>query len=344
MPFPEYVSQDAHGPSRAWRLICDLAVEEGVDGLLIAGDAIDSEKSYVEGMAIFRQGLRKLQAAGIPVILTAGNHDWNLLAEAAMGFPGVVPLGLSGRWETHSLGDVTIIGWSFPGRHHRESPLVGFPETLPARAVGLLHCDLAGGESLYAPVGRGELEAVPVAKWVLGHMHSPMDTDRFFYPGSPLGLNAGETGPRSVVMLDTEGMTCRRIPLAVLEWKLVSITEDDLLDPGERIASAVERVLGAESESELTGFRVLFQGRTARSRDFRNAAAVLDNTDFPGFFIQQAIDETKPLLDIEALAKGKKMSSLLAVELLAMDSGSEDYSVGIELLEELLEREQGLED
>jgi DNA repair exonuclease SbcCD nuclease subunit len=344
VPLPEDVSQEAHGPSRAWRLICDIAVDERVDALLIAGDSIDSEKSYAEGMAVFRHGLRRLQAAGVPVVLTAGNHDWNLLAEASMGFPGVVPLGLSGRWETHSLGDVTIAGWSFPGRHHRESPMTGFPENLPEKTVGLLHCDLASPGSLYAPVRAGDLESRPVAKWILGHMHSPQDMDRLFYPGSPLGLNAGETGPRSVVMLDTDVMCCRRIPLAVLEWKLVSITEDDLLDPEERISSAVERVLGAEAGSVLTGFRVLFQGRTARSRDFRKAAASLDNAGFPGFFIQQAIDETKPLLDIPALAKGRKMSSLLAAEVQNMDPRSEDYSVGADLLEELLERERGLED
>jgi hypothetical protein len=63
---PEDVSQDAHGPSRAWRLICDIAVDERVDALLIAGDAIDSEKSYAEGMAVFRNGLRRLQTAGVP--------------------------------------------------------------------------------------------------------------------------------------------------------------------------------------------------------------------------------------------------------------------------------------
>lgn len=343
IPLPDTVSQEAHGPARAWRLICDMAVDERVDGLLIAGDAIDSAKSYAEGMATFRHGLRRLQAAGIPVVLTAGNHDWNLLPEAAMGFPGVKPLGLAGRWETHQLGDITIAGWSFPGRHHRMSPMQGFPVSNGGRTVALLHCDLSGGDSPYAPVAVGDLEAHPVDRWVLGHMHVPLESGRVFYPGSPVGLNSGETGPRSVVMLDTEGMTIRRIPLPVLEWKLITITEADLFEPDESIASLVERVLDAEAGSVLTGFRVLFRGRTRRSRDFGKAAATLDNACYSGFFIHQAINDTKPLLDIAEVARGRRMSSLLAREILHMEPESTEYSVGLELLEELLEQERGVE-
>jgi len=344
IPLPESVSQEAHGPARAWRLICDTAIDERVDALLIAGDAIDSAKSYAEGMATFRHGLRRLQAAGIPVVLTAGNHDWNLLPEAAMGFPGVVPLGLAGRWETHRLGEITIAGWSFPGRHYRETPMDGFPGSSDGRTVGLLHCDLSGGDSPYSPVTLGELEACPVDRWVLGHMHVPMESGRVFYPGSPVGLNSGETGPRSVVMLDTDGMTMRRIPIPVLEWKMVTITEADLVEPDESIASLVERMLDSEVGSVLTGFRVLFRGRTRRRRDFGRAAATLDNSCYSGYFIHQAINDTKPWLDINELARGRRMSSLLAREITLMEPGSVEYSVGLELLEELLEQERGVED
>lgn len=344
IPLPEGVSQEAHGPTRAWRLICDIALDERVDALLIAGDAIDSEKSYAEGMASFRHGLRRLQSSGIPVVLTAGNHDWDLLEEAAMGFPGVVPLGLGGRWQVHELGDVHIAGWSFPGRHHQGSPMEGFPETAGRHTLGLLHCDMSRGASLYAPVSAAEIQALPVEKWILGHMHTPVDSERFFYPGSPVGLNSGETGPRSVVMLNTNGMIARRIPLSVLEWKLVTITEADLMEPGERIPSLVERVLGNTAGSVLTGFRVIFKGRTRRSRDFRKAALALDNVSYSGFFIHQAIDDTKPWLDLAELSKGKKMSSLLAREILPMDPECLEYSVGLELLEELLEQEQSIED
>jgi len=344
IPLPESVSQEAHGPARAWRLICDTAIDERVDALLIAGDAIDSAKSYAEGMATFRHGLRRLQAAGIPVVLTAGNHDWNLLPEAAMGFPGVVPLGLAGRWETHRLGEITIAGWSFPGRHYRETPMDCFPGSSDGRTVGLLHCDLSGGDSPYAPVTLGELEACPVDRWVLGHMHVPMESGRVFYPGSPVGLNSGETGPRSVVMLDTDGMTMRRIPIPVLEWKMVTITEADLVEPDESIASLVERMLDSEVGSVLTGFRVLFRGRTRRRRDFGRAAATLDNSCYSGYFIHQAINDTKPWLDINELARGRRMSSLLAREITLMEPGSVEYSVGLELLAELLAQERGVED
>ncbi len=344
IPLPEGLLQDDHGPTRAWRLICDMAIDERFDAVLIAGDAIDSEKSYAEGMAIFRHGLRRLQEAGVPVILTAGNHDWNLLAEATMGFPGVVPLGLMGEWESRRLGEVTVIGWSFPGRHHRESPMRGFPADVSGNCIGMLHCDLSGGDSPYAPVTFMELEGRPVGKWVLGHVHAPMESGRAFYPGTPVGLNCVETGPRSVVILDTHGMTTKRIPLAVLEWRLVTITEADLMTPDERISSLVERVLGNEAGPVLTGFRVIFKGRTRRSRDFSKAAVSLDNASYPGYFIHQVIDLTRPWLDIAEISRGKRMSSLLAREIIQMDTESEEYSVGVELLEELLEQEQGFED
>jgi len=171
-----------------------------------------------------------------------------------------------------------------------------------------------------------------------------MESGRVFYPGSPVGLNSGETGPRSVVMLDTDGMTMRRIPIPVLEWKMVTITEADLVEPDESIASLVERMLDSEVGSVLTGFRVLFRGRTRRRRDFGRAAATLDNSCYSGYFIHQAINDTKPWLDINELARGRRMSSLLAREITLMEPGSVEYSVGLELLEELLEQERGVED
>lgn len=320
-----------------------MAVDRGIDALLIAGDAIDSEKSYTEGMASFRHGLKRLQSAGVPVVVTAGNHDWNLMEEAALGFSRVRPLGLDGVWETCLIGEVLIAGWSFPARHHDRSPLPGFPD-VTGKVVGLLHCDIDRSSGRYAPVARGELESLSPDLWILGHVHSPQEGGRYIYPGAPVGLNCTETGPRSVVLLDTDMMTTRRIPLPVMEWKEVTITDADFMKPGEGVESVAQRVLSEQAEAELTGFRVYFEGRTVRSGDFRRAASSLDNRLFPGgFFIQQAIDFTRPLLDLAEVSRGKRMSSLLARELQSMDPESEEYTVGLDLLEELLDQEKSVE-
>lgn len=55
--------------------IIDVAITEQVELVLIAGDIFDRTLPAVEDIKIFNQVLRRLHVAGIPTIVTSGNHD-----------------------------------------------------------------------------------------------------------------------------------------------------------------------------------------------------------------------------------------------------------------------------
>ncbi len=60
---------------RAFENLVDLAVSEKVAFLLLAGDLYDGDwKDYNTGL-FFAAQMRRLDEAGIPVFLIAGNHD-----------------------------------------------------------------------------------------------------------------------------------------------------------------------------------------------------------------------------------------------------------------------------
>ncbi len=60
---------------RAVDAIVSLAVQHHVDAVLVAGDVFDRAVPPVEAMRLLDGALTRLDAAGVTVILTAGNHD-----------------------------------------------------------------------------------------------------------------------------------------------------------------------------------------------------------------------------------------------------------------------------
>ena len=60
---------------RAFKNLIQLAIDENIDFLVIAGDLYDGDwKDYSAGL-FFRGQMARLRDKGIPVYLIAGNHD-----------------------------------------------------------------------------------------------------------------------------------------------------------------------------------------------------------------------------------------------------------------------------
>src|SRR6056297_2557111 len=65
-------------PARAWEQTVEYAVDNDVRAVVLAGDVIDREQDLLEAYSAVERGAKKLQAAGIPLIAVAGNHDAQL--------------------------------------------------------------------------------------------------------------------------------------------------------------------------------------------------------------------------------------------------------------------------
>ncbi|MFH5833194.1 exonuclease SbcCD subunit D [Halalkalibaculum sp. DA384] len=201
-----------------WHRIVEYAVVNEIDALILAGDVVDRDNRYFEARGPIQEGFERLQDAEIPVVMVAGNHDFDVLTDVIRNreYDHVHLLGEQGTWESYRLqnpkGAIQFIGWSFPSRYVGEDPSiqdwsVNLDPNLPT--IGILHGDIADSSSKYAPINLNNLIGGLVDSWVLGHIHKPgilrESEPLIFYPGSPHALSSKEPGQHGPFLLTIEG-------------------------------------------------------------------------------------------------------------------------------------------
>jgi DNA repair exonuclease SbcCD nuclease subunit len=133
-------------PRRALENLVDLALEEQVAFLLIAGDLYDGDwRDYNTGI-FFAAQMRRLTAAEIPVVLVAGNHDAASQITKSLSLPpGVVQLATDVP-QTHELPHlgVAIHGQGFATRSVSRDLAAGYPMAVLGRDVAFEGLPLLG--------------------------------------------------------------------------------------------------------------------------------------------------------------------------------------------------------
>lgn len=163
---------------RALENLVQLAIEENVDFLVIAGDVYDGDwKDYSTGL-FFRSQMVKLAAKGIPVYLIAGNHDAASVISKKLLLPENVHVFSTRAAETKEVADhpVAIHGRGFPNRAVPENLVKDYPLAAPGKFnLGILHTSLTGkpGHDTYAPCSEKDLSEKGYGYWALGHIHQP---------------------------------------------------------------------------------------------------------------------------------------------------------------------------
>lgn len=289
------VADDELGPAAAWRALVRACVDERPDALLLAGDLIDDERDLFGAYTDLDSGLRTLEAAGIPVIAIAGNHDVRTLPRLADALPNLTLLGRGGHWQSHEIGHgadrVRIVGWSFPTEHVEASPLDAPGNELLANegvpTIGLLHADLDATTSRYAPVSRTRLEATPIDAWLLGHVHVPSSFasgTRVGYLGSLAATDPGETGRRGAwwVQLDDDGVRFEHRPLAPLRYLTLELPFDGVEpdDAPSRLLRDLREALDSGDRARVTAVRLRLHGRVADPTGVRAALASADTASW----------------------------------------------------------------
>ncbi len=345
-------------PARAWRQLVELAVQEGVTAVLLAGDVVEDEFDYFEAYGDLRRGAQDLAAAGIALVAVAGNHDVGVLPRLASSVSGVELLGEGGAWGHLALeaggSAVNVVGWSWPAAQVKESPLVGLEALLssirPAPTIGLLHCDLDQSSSVYAPVRRSELAAAQVDAWLLGHVHKPTFAvhapGRWLgYLGSTFGADPGEEGSRGAwqVSVGDEGLECRHVALSPLLFDSVEVDVTGLGVPSEvsglvtdalaeHAAGLADRGLGRPL---AVGVRLRFVGSSDQRAAVEAHLGKEDPTGIEGswggsrYFVHSVSYEVYPSLDVAAVARSEGPRALLARRLLLLDGPPSEERSGL---------------
>jgi len=348
-------------PEAALQAAVDTAIERRVDAVLFAGDVVESTNARFEAVRPLESAVGRLEEAGIPVLGVVGNHDVEALPRLAGMIGGFELLGARGRWQSRVIEKegrpaVEILGWSFPERRVRSSPVADLlrdplsPSHPGIPRIGLLHGDLDASGGSYAPFTSSELREAGLDAWLLGHIHKPSLPDTASganrgrvpsgYLGSLVGLDPGEMGPRGpwLVRVAAGGrIETEHLANAALRWDRFDLEvgeDEDPDDVGDRLieeAVAFARRIQAEGDTpRVLGLRPRLIGKTRHHDGLRRRIATgpwKGATRHSGktlVFIDKVLDGLELAIDLAEVARGDDPPAILARKLLLLEQPGED--------------------
>lgn len=240
-----------------WSRLCHAALTYQVDALLLAGDVIDRENGLFEPAGALQQGLGALEREGIPVIMIAGDEDFESLPRAVdmLASPIVTLLGPDQpSIDIGTGGDrATVVGVSQRDATGARNALASLPDIATEHpTVVMLHAAVTDGHAppgTFQPVQVDDLAASPTDVWILGSPGEPdiivLDDTTVIEPGATLPMHPTETGIRGatlVELFDEGGAVCELVPLSPVQFADIDLEltgNEDL----EGVESAIVRSL-----------------------------------------------------------------------------------------------------
>lgn len=263
---------------RAFENLVDIAIEEKVSFVLLAGDLYDGDwKDYSTGIFLSQQ-VGRLGRHDISVFSVAGNHDAANRITKALDSVANMTILSSRKVETIRIDelDVAIHGQSFGTQHVYENLATRFAAAEKGMFnIGLLHTSLNGreGHVAYAPCSTDDLRSKGYQYWALGHIHKQefvSEDPWIVFPGCIQGRNIREVGAKGCVLVTVEdGAVCtvEKRPLDVLRWVKCRV---DLTDATE-MREVLERIRKAINSERMSAdgrpiaMRILLEGATSIS-------------------------------------------------------------------------------
>ena len=189
---------------RALANLVDLAIEQKVAFVLIAGDIYDGDwRDYNTGLYFVDQ-IRRLREANIRLYLISGNHDAANRMTRTLRMPENVTFFSADAPETALIPelDVAIHGQSFATAAVYEDLSEGYPAAKSGCInIGMLHTCASGreGHDRYAPCSIEGLKAKGYDYWALGHVHIReilSEKPLIAFSGNMQGRHVRETGAK----------------------------------------------------------------------------------------------------------------------------------------------------
>lgn len=282
------VEQIRQATRRAFDNLIDLAIEERVAFLLLAGDLYDGDwKDYHSGL-FFIDRISRLRKEKIQVFLTSGNHDAASQITKALRLPDNVHLFSIKQPETviiEELG-VAVHGQGYPSRVMTDNLVRNFPLARPHYLnIGLLHTSLTGrpGHEPYAPCTLDDLKARGYDYWALGHVHAREEVSRspwIVFPGNIQGRHINESGSKGATLVRVEEGRISAVEhrdLDVLRWVncRVDLTDCATVD---LVIDAVRQAMEKEqsgAEGRPLALRLHLTGESQTHAELHRASAAL---------------------------------------------------------------------
>lgn len=322
---------------RAFENLIQLAIDELIDFLVIAGDLYDGDwRDYSTGL-FFRGQMVRLRDAGIPVFLVAGNHDAASIISKRLTLPDNVHAFSTRTSESNQVAGhaVVIHGRGFPHRAVPENLARDYPAAVSGRFnIGLLHTSLTGrpGHDPYAPCSEQDLRDKGYGYWALGHIHQPevISQDPWIvFAGNCQGRHARETGRRGCRLVTVnDSLTVENAAwhdLDVVRWEelKVDLTGIDNERDALTLASGAMGNAVTAADGRLVAARIILGGTTplhgSLYRDEQRwRAEILARAQDHGrqaIWIERVKIVTTPVYDVARLAERDALTRIVVENL-----------------------------
>lgn len=242
--------------------LVDFTLREAPDALVLAGDIYDGDwQDYATGR-FFVEQMDRLDAAGIPVITAAGNHDADSVITRALTLPKNVHVMSTTAPETWRLDDagVAFHGQGFATRAVLQNLARHYPEPIPDLVnVGILHTSIAGYDNhdLYAPCTVADLQATGYEYFALGHVHTREVVceghTTAAFSGNLQDRHVHETGPKGAYVVTLRAGKPAELnfePLDVARWEHLTLDVGEAADLNDVLNVVQQALTKARQDAE----------------------------------------------------------------------------------------------
>ena len=340
---------DIRGATRAaFDNLVQRAIDDAVDFIVIAGDVFDGEWKDMGTGLYFARAMGRLDLAGIPVFLLAGNHDAASVITRSVPWPPNVRLFDTKRPQTYLLPEISVAvsGQSFATSAVTDNLVLAYPDPVQHHFnIGLLHTALAGrqGHAAYAPCSLDDLRSKRYDYWALGHVHEyelVSEEPYVVFPGNTQGRTIRETGVKGAVIVTVEDLqvtSVERIELDVLRWARIEVDcTDGTVDD---VPALMRAALTAQWQNNPGGFPLVarlslvgaakdagaFYDRAGSLRDDARAIAIGIS---PDLFIEKVKVQMSAPSQASDIVIGDDLANLI-------DQSAEDPALAALLAEDL---------
>jgi len=318
---------------KTFERIIELAIENRVAFLLIAGDIYDTKDKSLKAQLTFQKGMRRLEAENIDVYVVTGNHDPANKWTAELDIPPNVHLFGHGKPKSFpvikdGVHIASICGWSYPKEEVKEDVASQFsPDPKAPYNIALLHCNCGSSAEYenYAPCTPTELLGAGFDYWALGHIHKRnVISDKnpwIVYPGNPQGINPKETGAKGCYLVEVGQNGSTRLEFLetdYVRWHAEEISMADISRIEEfmgRIHSIIDAIRPGNDKSAVVRFTLVdhtdLHSKLAREGNLQGILEDLRSDELREsniVWVEDIIDKTKPVIDLEERRKANDLT------------------------------------
>ena len=271
--------------------LAELAAQEQVDMVLLAGDLLDSANTFYE---TGEELIRALRSVPAPVFIAPGNHDWYSQRSpyAKLQLPDNVHVFTERAIRSVILPDkgARVYGAAFT---EPSSPalLQGFRAERVEGVYNILclHGDMGSRDSRYNPITEEQLRQSGLDYAALGHIHKASGLCKagnvwYSWPGCPEGRGFDETGEKTVSLVTLTGSECELTPVCIAKRRY-EVMQLDVTDADPLLTVHTQ----VPDDTVTDVYRIVLTGEADAPPDLRKLYDNLSDM----FFELQLRDETR---------------------------------------------------